>query len=68
MPVMDGFEATVNLVEMMKKGQIDTCPIVALSANDREEDRKKSAESGMVEHIAKPLKVEYLAKVLMKYL
>jgi len=55
MPVMDGFEATIKLKEMMKNNEIDECPIVALSANNSEEDRKKTAECGMVDHIGKPL-------------
>lgn len=55
MPVMDGFECTKCLNVMMDNEEIPRCPIVALSANDLEEDRNKSMESGMIEHIAKPL-------------
>ncbi|MCQ2409536.1 MAG: ATP-binding protein [Clostridia bacterium] len=65
MPVMDGYESTAEI----RKAIPDlTAPIIALSANAFEEDRKKSMESGMNEHIAKPINMAQLNKVLTKFL
>ena len=67
MPVMDGFEATIKLKEMMKKQEIPTAPIIAITANNTEEDRQKCFRCGMSDHIAKPILVETLARYISKY-
>lgn len=41
-------------------------PIIALPANSREEDRCKSLESGMNNHIAKPIDIEYLTQTIRR--
>lgn len=51
MPVMNGYEAT-RAIRALDNGT--SLPILALSANAREEDKKRSLESGMNGHIAKP--------------
>ncbi len=51
MPVMNGYEAT-RAIRALDNGA--SLPILALSANAREEDKKRSLESGMNGHIAKP--------------
>jgi len=64
MPVMDGYEATKLLKEMMAKNEIEEMPIIALSANDTEADQSRCREVGMYDHLSKPLKEEHLKKVL----
>ena len=64
MPVMDGYEATIELRRMMEKKEIPEIPIVALSANDSEDDKRRSKEVGMYTHLSKPLKEESLKTVL----
>ena len=63
MPKMDGYTATheIRTLANNKKANI---PIVAMTANAFEEDRKKSLEAGMDGHIAKPISIEEIAKVL----
>lgn len=63
MPNMNGLEATRKIRHMKdeKKKQI---PIVAMTANAFEEDRKKSLDAGMNEHLAKPIKVKNLIETL----
>ena len=61
MPVMDGYEATLAIRALGEKGAL---PIVALSANAREEDRRKSREFGMDEHVAKPFDIDELVQVI----
>jgi CheY-like chemotaxis protein len=67
MPIMDGFEASRNIKRLMEEGVIDRCPIVAVSANDTEEDKRRCLEAGMDEHCSKPLMEDVLRKVLLKY-
>ena len=66
MPVMDGYTAT-GMIRELKNG-METVPIIALSANAFEEDRLKSLDSGMDDHIAKPINVQNLKETLAKFL
>jgi len=68
MPIMDGYEATKALCTMMKKGEIPETPICAVTANDTKKDQEKCFESGMLAHIAKPLKESELLKIIDKYI
>lgn len=63
MPRMNGYEATetIRKLEDTAKAQI---PILALTANAFEEDRKKAMEAGMNGHLAKPINVPDMVKVL----
>jgi CheY-like chemotaxis protein len=63
MPIMDGYEASRYIRQSDKE-----IAIIALSANVFEEDIKKSKEAGMNEHLSKPVEVEKLYKVLLKYI
>ncbi len=63
MPVMDGFEATKQI---RKKDQ--NIPIVALTANAMKEDIDKTKNAGMSDHLNKPIDVEKLYEVLLRYL
>jgi CheY-like chemotaxis protein len=65
MPVMDGFEATREIRKMFPDKRI---PIIALSANAFDEDRRKSFEAGMDGHLAKPIVIAQLEDSLKKYL
>lgn len=66
MPVMNGYETTDAIRKMEgKKAEI---PVIALTANAFEEDRKKAIENGMNDHIAKPIDPSILAMTLLKYI
>ena len=65
MPVMDGFEATRTIRKMFPDKRI---PIVALSANAFDEDRRKSLEAGMDGHLSKPIVMAQLEDALKKFL
>ena len=67
MPIMDGFEAT-KLIRTSEKEDARTVPIIALSANAFDEDTKKSIDAGMNGHLAKPIDMKHLYKVLNKVL
>ena len=65
MPYMNDYEATKAIREMNPDISI---PIIALSANAFEEDKAKSLEAGMNAHIAKPIVINELLKVLSTYI
>jgi CheY-like chemotaxis protein/anti-sigma regulatory factor (Ser/Thr protein kinase) len=64
MPVMDGYEATAKIREMEGSKAI---PIIALSANAFEEDKRKSIKSGMNAHLSKPINIRELMKTLEEF-
>ncbi len=53
MPIMDGLEAT-RRIRAMDRADAKTIPIIALTANAFEEDKRQSLEVGMNAHLAKP--------------
>ena len=63
MPVMDGHSAARAIRALRDPGKANV-PIVALSANTFDEDRKRSAESGMNAHLAKPLDIDRLLELI----
>ena len=65
MPVMNGYEVT-KMIRSLDREDAKTIPIIAMTANAFTEDRLKAKESGMNEHIVKPLDVELLIKVIHK--
>ena len=67
MPVMNGYEAT-RAIRALDRRDAKILPIIALSANSRDEDKRKSIESGMNYHIAKPFNVMQLIASIHKYI
>ena len=63
MPIMDGIEAT-RIIKIFNKD----IPIIALTANAMKEDIEKTKQAGMCEHLNKPINVEKLFSVLIKYI
>lgn len=63
MPVMNGYEAA-KMIRALDRDDAKTVPIIAMTANAFTEDRLKSKESGMNEHIAKPIDAKLLVKVI----
>ena len=67
MPVMNGYEAA-QTIRAMDREDAAVLPIVALSANAMDEDRRKSAQSGMNAHIAKPIDIQELMGTIEEYI
>lgn len=67
MPLMDGYEATACLRER-EQGTGKRLPIVALTANAMEGDRKKCIAAGMDDYLTKPYSLEQLETVLRRWL
>ncbi len=63
MPVMDGY-AAARAIRALPDPLRSTVPIIAVSANAFSEDRKRSLESGMDAHLAKPLDIHRLERLI----
>ena len=63
MPVMDGYTATKKIREDMN---LQT-PIIALTAHALESDKKKCFDSGMDDHLTKPVDFDHLRKTIYEY-
>ena len=67
MPNMDGYKATQAIRRLADKKKAGI-PIIAMTANAFEEDRKKAFEKGMNGHIAKPVDAEKVKKTILSVL
>ena len=65
MPVMNGYETT-KMIRSLDREDAKAIPIIAMTANAFTEDRIRAKEAGMDEHVAKPVDVELLIKVIHK--
>lgn len=63
MPVMNGYEAA-KMIRSLDREDAKAIPIIAMTANAFAEDRIRAKEAGMDEHVAKPVDVELLIKVI----
>ncbi|MFK3738002.1 response regulator [Massilia sp. TN1-12] len=60
MPVMDGYEATAAIRAM----GLSALPVIAMTANAFEEDRRRALDAGMDDYIAKPVDLDELVATL----
>ncbi|MCR4909331.1 MAG: response regulator [Lachnospiraceae bacterium] len=67
MPVMDGYEAA-RAIRAPPDERLSDIPIIAMTANAFAEDVKKAKDAGMNAHIAKPVDVDIMVKVLKEIL
>ena len=67
MPVMDGYKATRE-IRRMKESALARIPIVAMTANTFEEDKKKCFAAGMNGHIEKPINRQIIRSTLANVL
>lgn len=63
MPVMDGYHAA-QAIRSLKNPSLARIPIIAVSANAFEEDRRKALECGMNAHVAKPVDITQLLSAI----
>jgi signal transduction histidine kinase len=69
MPVMDGWEATKRVVEMMKEGMIKLLPaVIGYTAYSGSDEEMKSREAGMIDFIEKPCPRDRLMGTIKQYL
>lgn len=66
MPIMGGLEAT-KTIRTMERTDAQTIPILALTANDFEEDIRQTREAGMNDHLTKPFDMEKIFEAIVTY-
>lgn len=66
MPNMDGYKATEAIRQL--PGKLGKIPVIAMTANAFEEDRRKARAAGMNAYIAKPINMEEMFAALKKVL
>ena len=66
MPVMNGHEAT-RAIRALEREDAKRIPIIAMTANAFAEDEKAALDAGMDAHVAKPLDIELLKKVIRQF-
>ena len=67
MPVMDGLEAARRLRAQEAEDGAGPTPLIAMTAHAMREDREKSRDAGMDDHITKPIDPDMLARILIKW-
>jgi CheY-like chemotaxis protein len=68
MPVMDGLDATAKIRQWEALHNKPHLPIIALTANAYEEDRRACLNAGMDDFLAKPLDATLLEAILLRWL
>lgn len=66
MPVMNGYDAT-RAIRALMRDDAREIPIIAMTANAFAEDEKAALDAGMNAHVAKPIDVDLLKKVIKQY-
>lgn len=67
MPVMNGYEAT-KAIRSLDRAYAKSIPIIAMTANVFQDDIMKAIESGMNEHVTKPIDMKVVCRVLQNWL
>ncbi|WP_049868427.1 ATP-binding protein [Paenibacillus sp. D9] len=68
MPLLDGFQAAGRIRKLEAREEMAAVPIIALTANAMIGDRDRSISAGMNDYLAKPVTLEKLAGILLRWL
>lgn len=66
MPILDGFKATGTIRQLERNSSTHT-PIIALTANALEGDRKKCLDAGMDDYLTKPIEINEFYNIVEKW-
>ena len=66
MPVMNGYEATTKIRRMKNQSKAQI-PIIAMTANAFTEDKQMALDVGMNDHVSKPIDMNILVPIMMRY-
>lgn len=67
MPVMDGYEAVENIRAIENK-ELAHIPVIAMTANAFEEDKKRALEAGMDAYVSKPIDIDKFFESMIELL
>ena len=68
MPELDGWEATARIRKREKEHGSERLPIIAVTANAMSGDREKCLNAGMDDYLAKPVKLDQLKALLVRWI
>ncbi len=68
LPGMDGYQTTAVIRDASSSVKNRSVPIVAMTANALEEDRRRCIDAGMDDYLAKPIQMETVGSMLKKWL
>ena len=66
MPVMNGYDATTKIRRMKNQNKAQI-PIIAMTANAFTEDKQMAFDVGMNDHVSKPIDMNILVPIMMRY-
>ena len=66
MPIMNGYEATDSIRAMSRPDS--SLPIIAMTADAYSDDIQRCLEHGMNAHVAKPIDIDDVARILKKHM
>ena len=67
MPVMDGIEAT-RAIRALDRADAASVPIIAMTADAFDDERKRTLEAGMDYHLSKPIDPQLLYRTLARFI
>lgn len=67
MPIFDGINA-IRIIRTSSHPEAESIPIIAVSANESEAERRSGEAAGMNDYIVKPFDAEALIEMLNKYI
>ena len=67
MPIMDGIEAT-RAIRALKRPDASTVPVIAMTADAFDEEKRKTLDAGMNYHLSKPINPPVLYGILSEYI
>ena len=67
MPVLDGMDAT-RVIRALPRRDAPAVPVIAMSANAFDEDRKKAFDAGINDYLVKPVEMADLLAILDKWM
>ncbi len=67
MPLLDGYQAT-GIIRKLDNKKLANIPIIAMTANAFEEDKKRALDSGMDDYLSKPIRAESLFSTISNLL
>ena len=68
MPIMNGFETSKNINELINNKNYLKCQIIGYSANTEENEIKKCFDAGMIDFIEKPCTIFNFYNLLLRIL
>ena len=68
MPIMDGYQATKEIRKSQSNPKYKEIPVIAMTANAMQSDRQICLDSGMSDYLSKPIDLERIESLLVKWL